>query len=74
MDTKEKIIEALDKNGISDVSDAIDYLESLKMDVFENQFKWDVETENGVTLHFTDDEELIEWAREERDKIEGVED
>ena len=42
------------------------------MDVFENQFKWDVETENGAIFHFTDDERLVEWARKKRDKIEGV--
>ena len=74
MDTKEKIIEALDKDGISNIQDAIEYLYKKCMDVFENKFKWDVETRNGVTLHFRNDEELIEWARRERNQIEGVED
>lgn len=72
MDTKEKIVEALDKNGISNIQDAIDYLSNCYMDVFENKFKWDVETSNGIILHFKDDEGLIDWAREERDKIEGI--
>ncbi len=72
MDTKEKIIEALDENGIKDIDDAIEYLHSLKIDVFENQFKWEAETPNGTILHFTNDEELTEWAKEEKYKIEEI--
>jgi len=71
--TKEKIIEALDKNGISNVNEAIKYLKNLDLDVFKNQFKWNVETKSGAIFHFTDDKELIEWAKEERDKIEEAE-
>ncbi len=72
MDTKEKIIEALDEDGISGVGKAIEYLESLDMEVLENPNKWEVEDNNGNVFRFRDDYELIEWAREERDKIEEI--
>ena len=71
MDTKEKIVEALDKNGISNVQDAIDYLEKINLEVAEMPEKWRVLSKDSVfETRFKDDKELIEWAREERDKIE----
>ena len=70
MKTKEKIIEALKEEGITSVWKAIKYLNKIGLRVEENEFKWEVETDNREFFRFRDDEELIDWARKERDKIE----
>lgn len=70
MKTKEKIIEALDKKGITSVCKAIEYLDSIGFGTNLNVFKWEVISDNGGVFLFKDDEELIDWTRKERDKIE----
>ncbi len=71
MKTKQKIIETLEKNGITSVWKAIHYLNKIGLSVNENEFKWEVEANDGEFLRFRDDEELIEWTIEERDKIKN---
>ncbi len=71
MKTKQKIIETLDKNGITSVWKAVKYLNEIGLSVNENEFKWEVEANDGEFLRFRDDEELIEWTIEERDKIKN---
>ena len=68
MKTKEKIVETLKESGITSVWKAIQYLESIGLSVKENQFKWEVETNNGEVFYFRDDEELTSWAIKEKDK------
>lgn len=70
---KQQILDALDNETIQNIYDAIDYLENKDgLDVEEVSYKWKVTSCNGEVFSFQDDNELIEWAREERDKIEAL--
>lgn len=76
METKEKIIEALENNPINTIRQAIGYLENnSNLEVEEIHYKWKVTSldNDDFKAHFSSDEQLIEWAREERDKIEVAE-
>ena len=71
MKTKQKIIETLEKNGITSVWKAVKYLNEIGLYVKPNEFKWEVEASDGEFIRFTDDEEFIEWTIKERDKIKN---
>ena len=70
METKEKIVETLTKNGITSVWKAIQYLEGIGLSVIENEYKWEVEASDGEFIRFKNDDELMSWAIEHRDKID----
>lgn len=71
METKEKVAEALDEQGITDIQEAIEFLAENDgvEDVRKVNVKWEVDFGDREPYKFPDDESLIEFAQQERDKI-----
>ena len=73
MKLRDKIIETLDKEGFTSVWKAIKYINEMGLSVRENEFKWEVEANDGEFIRFKDDDELIEWTIKEREHRINVE-
>ncbi len=71
MKTKQKIAEALDEKGFTSVWKAVRYLNEIGLYATLNEFKWEVEANDGEFIRFKDNDELIEWAIKHRDKIKN---
>lgn len=69
MNEQEQVIEKLKDNGISNIDDAIKFLYDKEgaEEVEEVKVKWKVHFERDKPFEFRDDEDLIEWCREQRD-------
>lgn len=68
-ETKQKILEALDIEGISNIDEATKfcYEKEGAEAVDEVNVKWEVHFEDSEPFRFSSDKELIEWCREQRD-------
>ena len=68
-ETKKKIIEELEENHITNIDEAIKFLEEKEgaEQVTPVDWKWEVRFEEGNEPYkFNDDEDLIEWCEEQR--------
>lgn len=73
--TKEKIVEALDKEPINTIEEAIEFLTEKDgaERVEEINVKWEVDFGDREAFKFSSDDELIDWAREQRDNMRETE-
>lgn len=75
-DLREKIVEKLGKYPITNVDEAIRFLEEKDgaEEIKEVDWKWEVQFEDGEPYKFYSDENLIEWCKEQRDTYYGDDD
>ena len=66
---KEEIIESLREDSISNIDDALKFLEEQEAEeVIAVDWKWEVRFRDDTErFKFDDDVDLIEWCREQRD-------
>ena len=69
-ETKEKIIKALNDKSISNIDEALNFLNEKEgaEDITEVDWKWEVRFEGDKPFKFSDDMDLIEWCEEQREK------